>query len=91
MWVIIELIVSLALILVFVTEFFWPLLKGKPLFGSFRTINTASEKTPEEISLEDKMAKAKAKVEEIKNTQNEINQNFKTAEQLKNDADNLLK
>jgi hypothetical protein len=86
MWRIIEFIVIAAILLIAITEFFYPILAGKPLFGSFRK---AAENTEDE-SLEDKLDKAKVKFEEIKTVQNEVDENYKSAEQLKDEADSLL-
>ncbi len=36
MWRVVELIVIIAFVLIFITEFFIPILTDKPLFGSFR-------------------------------------------------------
>lgn len=88
MWRILEYIFIAAIVLVAITEFFYPILAGKPLFGSFR--KTASRQTKEEDSLENKVNVAKSKVNEIKNIQKEVEQNYKSAEQLKDEADNLL-
>lgn len=91
MWAIIEIIASLAIVLIFITEFFWPLITGKPIFGSFRKNSSASKPAEEEMSMEDKLAKAKAKAQEIKKIQTEIDEKLKTAEQMKSEADDLLK
>jgi hypothetical protein len=91
MWTILEILFTLAIILVFITEFLWPILTGKPIFNSFRRTKEKSQKKKDTISLEEKVSIAKAKAEEIKTIQNEINENFKTAEQLKGEADDLLK
>jgi len=89
MWRIIEFIAIAAILLIAITEFFYPILAGKPLFGSFRKSN-ADVISSGEISLEDKLNKAKEKAEEIKSIQNEVDENYKSAEQLKEEADNLL-
>ena len=53
MWKIIELIVIIAIILVFITEFFVPIIMGKPLFGSFRKSKKANaKKTADDLSEE---------------------------------------
>ncbi len=92
MWRTIELIVVLAIILVSITEFFLPILLNKPLFGSFRKLNAKEKKQIiNKESLDEKIAVAKDKVEEVKKTQNEITEHFKSAEQLKDESDNLLK
>lgn len=88
MWVILEFIVLAFIVLFFITEFFYPLATGKPLFGSFR--KKVSEELQPDASLESKVFMAKEKIKEVKNIQDEVNKNFKSAEQLKEDADNLL-
>jgi len=86
MWRLIELLFLAAIILLSITEFFYPLLFGKPLFGSFR-------KKPEvtETPLADKVELAKEKVQEVKNVQSEVTSKFEDAEKLKHEADDLLK
>lgn len=95
MWALLELIVILALILIFITEFFIPLVTNKPLFGSFRKLKARAAKSTEDGSLGEKISKAKEKVnvvkEEVRNVQDEANQHYKSAEQLKEESDNLLK
>ena len=92
MWALLELILVLAIVLVFITEFFLPIIMGKPLFGSFKKKEEIYVANPEEISsFDEKMSMAKEKVKEVKNIQNEVNERFKTAEQLKEESDNLLK
>lgn len=96
MWVILELILVLAIVLVAITEFFYPLLAGKPLFGSFRkTTAKTEEKKSSDGPLEEKVYVAKEKVadvkEEVKTVQDEVTKHFKTAEELKREADDLLK
>ena len=89
MWIILEYIVLAFIVLVSITEFFYPLLAGKPLFGSFRR-NSFTEQKTVDSSLEEKVSKAKEKIKEVKDIQEEVNKHFKSAEQLKEDADNLL-
>lgn len=88
MWRILEMVVLMGIVLFSITEFFIPLLFNKPILGSFRKVK------PPEIekkdSLEEKLSKAKEQVNEVKDVQNEISENFKTAEQLKEESDNLL-
>ncbi len=88
MWTLLELIVLTAIVLVSVTEFFIPLILGKPLFGSFRKFK-AYRNT--DISLVEKISKAKSKVYDVKVIQMEVTKNYKSAEQLKEESDNLLK
>jgi hypothetical protein len=90
MWVILEFIFLAFIVLFSITEFFYPLLVGKPLFGSFRKKAAIAEQKQDDASLEAKVFKAKEKVTEVKDIQNEVNQHFKSAEQLKAEADNLL-
>ena len=90
MWLILEFIFLAFIVLLSITEFFYPLLAGKPLFGSFRKTAAVSEQKQNDVSLETKVFKAKEKVNEVKDIQNEVNQHFKSAEQLKAEADGLL-
>lgn len=91
MWRLLEIIAAAAIVLIAITEFFYPLIAGKPIFGSFRkSKNTTTTSTSIDGSLDEKINKAKEKVEEIKNVQNEVDKNYKTAEQLKEESDNLL-
>lgn len=89
MWTILEFCLLAAIVLISITEFFYPLLVGKPLFGSFRKRAVVEEPT-NEPSLEEQIAQAKEKVKEVKNVQEEVNKKFKSAEQLKAEADDLL-
>ena len=89
MWVILEFIFMAFIVLFFITEFFYPLLAGKPLFGSFRK-KVVEEQIQNDTSLESKVSKAKEKIKEVKDIQDEVNQHYKSAEQLKEEADNLL-
>jgi hypothetical protein len=86
MWAIIEFVVLAAIVLISITEFFYPLLVGKPLFNSFR--KKGEQKTPD---LQEKLSSAKEKIAEVKNIQAEVDKTFKSAEQLKEESDNLLK
>ena len=61
MWVIIELVFILAIILVSITEFFYPILAGKPLFGSFRKSTSAKNKKKDKDSMNDEDKKIKHK------------------------------
>lgn len=88
MWAILEFCLLAAIVLLSITEFFYPLLTGKPLFGSFRKKETNG--TPQELPLEEKISKAREKVKEVKDVQEEVNKKFKSAEQLKAEADDLL-
>ena len=90
MWTILEFIVLATIVLISITEFFYPLLAGKPLFGSFRKKVTVIENKVDDSSLEQKLSVAKEKVKEVKDIQHEVNKNFKSAEQLKEEADNLF-
>ena len=89
MWRLLEYIVLAAIVLLAVTEFFYPLIAGKPFFGSFR--KRGAQKSVDASPLNEKVRKAKEKVEEVKNVQDEVDQNYKSAEELKEESDNLLK
>lgn len=95
MWAVIELCVIAAIVLISITEFFIPLLFNKPFFGSFRKATPKQpEKPVEEGTLPEKISKTKQKVEEVKEkvkeVRDEADENYKTAEQLKDETDNLL-
>ncbi|HTJ50016.1 MAG TPA: hypothetical protein VL443_11215 [Cyclobacteriaceae bacterium] len=90
MWTILEFIVLATIVLISITEFFYPLLAGKPLFGSFRKKAVVIESKADDSSLEQKLSVAKEKIKEVKDIQHEVNKNFKSAEQLKEEADNLF-
>lgn len=93
MWAVLELCLVAAIVLVFITEFFVPLLFNKPLFGSFRKSKPAAPE-PAADSLEDKITKARQKADEVKQQVEDVQQqaydNYKTAEQLKDDSEKIL-
>ncbi|MCC6371423.1 MAG: hypothetical protein IT236_10505 [Bacteroidia bacterium] len=89
MWKLLELIAVAALLLVSITEFFYPIIAGKPLFGSFRKKKETPANGPTN-SLDEKLNEAKQKVNDIKEVQNEVQQHYKTAKQLKEEADQLI-
>ncbi len=68
------------------TEFFYPVLKGKKLFPSFRK-QEAEVKT----ELKDKVEEAKEKVAEVKDVVDEVTKEFDKVKDLKKDADDMLK
>ena len=90
MWIILEFVVLAFIVLMSITEFFYPLIMGKPLFPSFRKNEPVEEPNQDDASLESKVSKAKEKVREVKDIQSEVNQHFKSAEQLKDEVDNLF-
>lgn len=91
MWVILEFIVLAAIVLLSITEFFYPLVTGRPLFGSFRKVSAPfEEQEVKDPTLEEKISMAKEKVKEVKDIQKEVDKNFKSAENLKEESDNLL-
>ncbi len=93
MWAVLEICLVAAIVLIFITEFFVPLLFNKPLFGSFRKVKPALPE-PTTDRLEDKIAKAKQKADETKQVIEDVQQqaydNYKTAEQLKDETEKLL-
>ena len=99
MWALLEIIFLAAIVLISITEFFLPLLLGKPLFGSFRKKiepgKTEAKKPDPESPLEEKIHKTKEKVEEVvgkvKEVQHEATEHFKSAKELKKESDDLLK
>jgi hypothetical protein len=88
MWALLEFALLAAIVLLSITEFFYPLLTGKPLFPSFRKKEQTPTETPSD--LEDQLSKAKEKIAEMKSIQEEVNKKFKSAEQLKKESDNLF-
>ena len=84
MWTILEFVVLAAIVLFSITEFFYPLLVGKPLFNSFR------KKTSQPSTLVDELSRAKQKVAEAKDVQNKVDAHLKSAEQLKEESDRLF-
>ncbi|MES2621190.1 MAG: hypothetical protein V4615_10090 [Bacteroidota bacterium] len=94
-WTIVEVCIVAAIVLISITEFFIPILFNKPLFGSFRKRKPTELKKMEADSLPAKISKTKERVEEVKEevkeVQEEADVNYKTAEQLKEESDNLLK
>ncbi len=91
MWMILEFIVLAFIVLLSITELFYPLAMGKPLFPSFRNKEeVVNVKESVDAPLEEKLSQAKKKVREVKEIQDEVNKHFKSAEQLKDEADSLL-
>ena len=90
MWVILEFTLLAFLVLLSITEFFYPLIAGKTLFGTFRKKVKQEQKPIKPSSLETKLALAKEKIKEVKTVQEEVHTNFNSAKQLKKEADNLL-
>lgn len=92
MWRLLEYLVLAAVVMISITEFFYPLLTGKPLFGSFRKKVSAIK--PNDEALDQKLQKAKEKIQDVRhdviNVQKEVDDHFKTAEELKEESDNLL-
>jgi len=91
MWTVFELIIVAAIVLISITEFFLPIIMGKPLFGSFRKANKDNAGAATEEQLDKKISEAKAKVKDVKTVQKEVDEHYKTAEQIKSESDNLLK
>lgn len=85
MWYLLENLVLLLIGILFVTEMLIPFLTSKPFFSTFRKKSTADSTT-----LDAKLKHAKEKVDEVKTIQNEVSAHFKSAEQLKEESDNLL-
>ena len=87
MWVVFEFVLLAAVVLLAITEFFYPLLAGKPLFGSFRR----KGRTPKQVSLDEEIANAKRMAAEVKEVQRRAEEDLRNAEQRKNAADDLMK
>ena len=85
MWFVLEMVALAAILLFSITEFFYPLITGKPLFGSFR------KKAPKAtVTLDEEIATARRKVDEVKDVQRKADERLRDAEQRKNAADDLL-
>lgn len=88
MWIVLEMLVLAGVALLAITEFFYPLLAGKPLFGSFRRkAATAASNIP----LDEEIAAARRKAEEVKEVQRKADEALRAAAQRKDAADDLLK
>lgn len=87
MWVVLEFVVLAAIVLFMITEFFYPLLAGKPLFGSFRRRNAAVEPP----TLDQALAEAKRKAAEVKHVQHRTEEDLRAAKRRRDAADDLLK
>jgi len=85
---VLEFVLFTAALLIVITEILYPLVAGKPLFGSFRKTDKTTLSEKEELA--SRVAKAKEKVDEVKEVQKEVEDNFKSAERLKEESDNLL-
>jgi hypothetical protein len=86
MWMILEFVVLAAVALLAITEFFYPLIAGKPLFGSFR-----KKPAPTSATLDDEIEQARRKAEEVKDVQRKAEEKLRDAAQRKREADDLLK
>ena len=87
MWIVLEFVVMAAVVLFAITEFFYPLLTGKPLFGSFRRKSARSESP----TLDQSIAEARRKAAEVKDVQRRTEEELRAAERRRNAADDLLK
>ena len=87
MWFVLEWVVLAAIVLLSITEFFWPLISGKPLFGSFRKKSTALAPG----SLDQEIEDARRKAEEVKRVQRKAEEDLRKAWNRKDEADDLLK
>ncbi len=87
MWVVLEFVVLAAIVLFAITEFFYPLLAGKPLFGSFRRKGARAEPP----TLDQSIAEAKRKAAEVKDVQRRTEEELRAAERRRDAADDLLK
>ncbi len=88
MWIVLEMLVLAGVALFAITEFFYPLLVGKPLFGSFRrkAVSPASN-----VPLDEEIEAARRKAEEVKDVQRKADEALREAAQRKDAADDLLK
>lgn len=91
MWLVIEYLIVATLVLLSITEFFYPILSGKKIFGSFRKENSLKPTHQANIDLKSKIEDARQKVNEVKGVQQEVNKHFDEADKLKNESDDLIK
>jgi cell division protein FtsB len=92
MWRVIEYIFLAAIVLLAITEFFYPILAGKKLFGTFRKKQaTPKMDTPLVTDIKSKVDEARIKVNEVKEVQNEVTAHFQEVSKLKDESDNLIK
>lgn len=89
MWTVLEMLVLAGVALLAITEFFYPLLTGKPLFGSFR--RKAGQQRVSNVPLDEEIAAARRKAEEVKEVQRKADEALREAAQRKDAADDLLK
>ncbi len=85
MWAIFEFLVLPAIVLISITEFFYPLIAGKPLLNSFR-----KKKKEQSVSYEGELPKAERKIAEEESTHDNINADSKSSGQLNEEAEHSL-
>jgi hypothetical protein len=85
MWLVLEWVAMIGLVLLAITEVFYPLLAGRPLFGSFRKRRPTA--APD---IDDELRAARRKVDDVKEVQRKADEQFRRAEDRKNAADDLL-
>lgn len=88
MWIVLEMLVLAGVALLAITEFFYPLLAGKPLFGSFR--RKVVSRNPD-VPLDEEIESARRKAEEVRAVQRRADEALREAAQRKDAADDLLK
>lgn len=86
MWMILQVVVLAGIVLLAITEFFWPLIAGRPIFGSFRKKDDKAS-----ASLDDEIADARRKASEVKDIQRKAEDDLRKAWDRKDEADDLLK
>ena len=86
MWYMFEIVVLAAIALLFITEFFYPLLTGKPMFGSFRRKGGAASPA----SFDEEILEARRKAADVRDVQRKAEEDLRAAEQRKSAADELL-
>jgi hypothetical protein len=90
MWRVIEFSMIAIIVLIFITEIFIPVMIDKPLFRSFRKVKDDDNNNNSPDDLSQKISKAKKKVKDVKATQEEVNEYFNNAQQIKDKADKLF-
>ena len=88
MWIVLEMLVLAGVALLAITEFFYPLLTGKPLFGSFRR---KAKATASSVPLDQEIEAARRKAEEVKEVQRKADEALRKAAERKDAADDLMK
>lgn len=102
MWTMIQDLLPALLIILVLTQYIIPIILGTKTWWLFKPSTIKEELKAEKKAIVDDIASVKAKVEAVKTKVNEVkteinevkakvDETFKSAEDLKNESDNLLK